>query len=247
MTLEADRLRLLYELSRKLATFTDLDDLLQFVTRRTRELLEAEGCAVLLHDRTTDELYFPIASQHGSSGATAERIQAIRFPASQGVAGWALARGEAIGIADVRKDEHFYRGVDALTGTDTRAVLYAPLRGEGGILGLVSVVNPAVGVGEEHVQFLDAIAADIVVAFDRTASHARVRDEARAARWAARVAGACLLGLGVALILGSVVASAAVALPWGRLLMRPVVWVGAAVTAMGAILIRAMRARPKGR
>ena len=103
MTLEAERLRLLYELSRKLATFTDLDELLQFVTRRTRELLEAEGCAVLLHDRTTDELYFPIASQRASSRATAERIQTVRFPASLGIAGWALARGESIGIADAGK------------------------------------------------------------------------------------------------------------------------------------------------
>jgi len=247
MTLETERLRLLYELSRKLATFTDLDELLQFVTRRTQELLEAEGCAVLLHDRKTDELYFPIASQRASSRATAERIQTVRFPASQGVAGWALARGESIAIADVGKDERFYRGVDALTGIATRAIMYAPLRGDGGIRGLVSVVNPAVGVGEEHLQFLDAIAADIVVAFERTASHARARDEAREARWAGRLGGACLLGLGVALVLGGVVANAAVALPWGTLLSRPEVWIGAAMATMGAILIRAMRARPEGR
>jgi hypothetical protein len=50
------------------------------------------------------------------------------------------------------------------------------------------------------------------------------------------VAGASLLGLGVALVLGGVVANAAVALPWGTLLSRPTVWVGAAVAAMGAIL-----------
>lgn len=244
MTLETERLRLLYELSRKLATFTDLDELLQFVTRRTQELLEAEGCAVLLHDRKTDELYFPIASQRASSRATAERIQTVRFPASQGVAGWALARGESIAIADVAKDERFYRGVDAMTGIATGALMYAPLRGDGGIRGLVSVVNPAVGVGDEHLQFLDAIAADIAVAFERTASHARARDEAREARWAGRVAGACLLVLGVALVLGGVLANAAVALPWGRLLSRPEVWVGVAVAAMGAILLRAIRARP---
>ena len=124
--------------------------------------------------------------------------------------------------------------------------MYAPLRGAGGIRGLLSVVNPAVGVGEEHLQFLNAIAADIVVAYERTASHAQARDEAREARWAGQVAGACLLALGVALVLGCVLANAAVALPWGTLLSRPAVWVGVAVGAIGAILIRMMRVRTQG-
>ena len=241
MTSEVERLRLLYDLGRRLATFTDLDELLHFATQRTRELLEAEGCAVLLHDPDTDELYFPVASQRAASTASAERLQAIRFPAKQGVAGWVLAHGESVGIADVAKDPRFYRGVDQSTGLATQSIIYAPLRGADGVRGLVSVVNPGVGVGDDYVQFLDAIAADIVVAFERTAQHARARVEAHEARWAGRVAGMCLLGLGGALALGGAFANAAVGLPWTDLLERPVVWVGGALAVMGLLLMRIMR------
>ena len=59
----SERLRVLYEITRKLATFTDLDDLLRYATRRARELFEAEGCALLLLDPEKNEFYFPIASQ----------------------------------------------------------------------------------------------------------------------------------------------------------------------------------------
>src|SRR5439155_680811 len=47
---EDDRLHLLYEVTRRLATFTDLDELLRYATGRARELLDAEGAAVMLLD-----------------------------------------------------------------------------------------------------------------------------------------------------------------------------------------------------
>src|SRR5262245_14867487 len=90
MAFDGERLQLLYELSRRLAAFTDLDDLLRFATARTRVLLGAEGCAILLHDRSTNELYFPVSSQRSLATVAADPLREIRFPATRGIAGAVL-------------------------------------------------------------------------------------------------------------------------------------------------------------
>ena len=84
---EDDRLHLLYEVTRRLATFTDLDELLRYATGRTRELLDAEGSAVLLLDPARREFNFGVASQSEAHRATSARLLEIRFPAHLGVAG----------------------------------------------------------------------------------------------------------------------------------------------------------------
>ena len=53
----ADRLEVLCELNRRLATFTDLDELLRYATRRARELFDADGCALSWFDRGRRKLY----------------------------------------------------------------------------------------------------------------------------------------------------------------------------------------------
>ena len=112
----SERLHALYELNRRLATFTDLEDLLRHATQRARELLHAEGCALLLFDPARRELHFPVASQAESRRASEPRLAEIRFPADRGIAGWVLARGEAVCVADVTRDARFYSGVDQIIG-----------------------------------------------------------------------------------------------------------------------------------
>jgi GAF domain-containing protein len=60
--ISTEQLRLLYEVSRSLHGLIDLDDLLPFVVNKTKELLGAEGCSVILLDETGRELYFPYVS-----------------------------------------------------------------------------------------------------------------------------------------------------------------------------------------
>jgi GAF domain-containing protein len=241
MPTETERLQLLYELNRKLAAFTDLDELLHFATRHVRELFEAEGCSLLLHDPATDELYFPVESQRASSAAAGERLRDIRFPASEGIAGWVLAHLEAIAVDDVARDPRFYPGVDATTGVATRSLLCAPLRGTRDVRGVACVVNPASGVGPDDVRFLDAIADELVVAFDRAALLARLKDDARQARWAGRLAGLGLVGFGLVLVVGTAFRHAARALPIAEVVWRLEFWLGAALAVVGGLLLRANR------
>jgi sigma-B regulation protein RsbU (phosphoserine phosphatase) len=245
MTTEApERLRLLYDLSRRLATFNELDDVLRHATSGLRTLFDAEGSAVLLLDPETRELRFPVASQREGCEATAAALAEVRFPAGKGLAGWVLEHGEAVAVDDVATDPRFYRGVDETTGATTRTLLAAPMRTEGPSIGVVEVINPAPGrAGHEDVEFLDAVANDIAVAYAKAELHDRLRQEAATLRSLARLAGMVLTAAGVLMVGGASFAVLARALPVGAMLVRPGLWAGVVCVVAGMAVLGSARAR----
>src|SRR5262245_23341060 len=84
MTTSGDRLELLYDVARRVSTFSNLDGLLRYATQRTRELLEAECCSVLLLDDTGKRLYFPVASQAASGRPAPAEPEDLIFPSDRG-------------------------------------------------------------------------------------------------------------------------------------------------------------------
>src|SRR5262249_20076302 len=153
-----------------------------YATNRARELFEAEGCALLLIDQDAGEFRFPIASQSAtSSGTVQRRLKEVRFPITQGVAGWVHANGKAVVIAGAQDDERFFRGVDKMTGMTTRRMLAAPLRTSGGAIGVIEVINPR-AIGDGDLVFLEALGSDVAIAHERAAFSAALRAEATGLR-----------------------------------------------------------------
>src|SRR5262249_46728680 len=137
--LDPARLRLLYELGCLFAARTELDELSALVIAKCREVMDAEGAAILLLDPERHELYFPYAA--GQDAEATRRLAALGFPADRGVAGAVLQSGRSLRIDDVSSDPRFYGGVDQRTGLTTRALLSAPLTGPQGTIGVVQVLN----------------------------------------------------------------------------------------------------------
>lgn len=240
----SERLRLLYDLSRRLATFDDLDAVLRHATIELRTMFGAEGSAVLIVDPKTHELRFPVSSMREGSEATTAELAEVRFPAGQGLAGWVLQHGEALAVDDVAADPRHYRGVDEHTGATTRSLLVAPMRTEGPSIGVVEVMNPAAGrTGPEDVEFLDAIASDIAVAYAKAALHERLRQEAATLRSLVRLIGLVLLVLGVVVAGGTAFAVAARALPISRVVVQPQFLAGLVGVIAGVLVLRAVPPR----
>jgi GAF domain-containing protein len=166
VTTPSTQLRVLADVSRSLATFNDLDELVHFATRRTRELFDAEGCAILLLDDQRREFCFPVASQREAGTVSAAELAEIRFPADRGIAGWVLTHDEGALVSDTAADERFYSEIDRRTAVHTRALLCAPLRTRGGNIGVIEVVNPGPGrLQQSDLEFLDILASEIGVGF----------------------------------------------------------------------------------
>jgi transcriptional regulator with GAF, ATPase, and Fis domain len=156
--------RLIYELGNAFASQLELDPLLELVTHKCREVLEAEGAAILLLDPRGQELYFPYLADLDPE--VARRLAGLRFSALQGIAGEALRSGRALKIDDVSREEHFYSLVDRHTGLTTRSILAAPLIFAGTRLGVVEVVNSLRGsaFGDDDLMLLESLANSIALA-----------------------------------------------------------------------------------
>ena len=247
MALDGERVELLYAVTRSLATFDDVDELVRFATRRLREVFGADGCAILLLDEKRGEFCFPVASQRAGVAASASTLSDVRFPADQGIAGAVLAGGEAILVNDAQSDPRFYAGVDHKTGVTTHTLLAAPLRSARGAVGVIEVVNPSASpVGADDLAFLNALASDVAVAYEKARLYARLGEEVAIMRWLARLAGAGLMGIGALLAGAAVFATLARALPLNTVLAHPALYGGLLVVGLGAVLLRATRrvARP---
>jgi GAF domain-containing protein len=236
------RLRLLLDLSRRLATFNELDDVLRHATSGLREMFDADGAAVLVHDESTNELCFPVASQREGTKIPAAKLAELRFPADQGVAGWVLKHGEAIVVTDVANDPRFYRGIDQATGATTQMLLAAPMRTEGPSIGVVEVMNPRAGsTGADDLEFLDAVASDIAVAYAKADLLDRMREEAATLRRLTRLVGVALIVAGVLLAGFAVFAGFARALPLGAVLTNPGTIAGLVAVAGGVGVLSVVR------
>ena len=233
----SSQLHLLADVSRSLATFTDLDELVQFATQRTRELFEAEGCALLLLDASRREFCFPVASQR-QAGASAATLAEIRFPADRGIAGWVLSHDEGALVPDTASDPRFYDAVDRQTTMRTRALLCAPLRTRRGNIGVLEVVNPgAAHLEAADLEFLDILASEIGVAYEKAALYRELEHEVLNLRGFCRTAGVTLSVIGVLFAAAATLYHRARVLPWDELPTRRGMLVGALCLVIGVTLI----------
>ncbi len=177
---DAARLRLLYELGCAFAARLDLGELTALVLEKCREVLDAEAASILLHDPTTDELYFPYVADENAE--VTRRLAAIRFPADRGIAGQVLRSGASVRIDDTAADARFYGGVDQRTGRVTRNLLCAPLQCRQGTIGVVQVINRRgnAAFGADDLRFLDALAGSIAVAIENARFYAQLKEQVAA-------------------------------------------------------------------
>jgi signal transduction histidine kinase len=170
-----ERASLLYELGCAFAERIELDELIPLVMAKCRDVLDAEGAAVLLLDARSNELYFPYVS--GEDASAEAQLRQLRFPADRGIAGAVLQTGESIRVDDAASDPRFYRGVDRRTQVTTRALLSVPLTCRQGTIGVMQVLNPRSGgcFSDEDLAFLEALGGSVAVAIENARLYADLK------------------------------------------------------------------------
>ena len=164
---------------------------MHFATQRTRELFEAEGCALLLLDEARGEFCFPVSSQR-QSGASAETLAEIRFPADRGIAGWVLSHDESALVPDTASDARFYDAVDRKTTMRTRSPCVAALRTRTGNIGVIEIVNPGADTSSPPTLSSSTFASEIGVAYEKAVLYRALAREVLDLRGFCRTAGVAL-------------------------------------------------------
>ena len=131
-------LELLLEVTRRMASYGTLDQVLQALVEMTTTELNAERGSLFLNDPDTNELYSRVAQGN---------IQReIRILNTSGVAGYVYTAGEALIIADAYADDRFNRSIDEQTGFTTHNILCVPIRTvKGEIIGVAQTLNKRSG------------------------------------------------------------------------------------------------------
>jgi len=175
---DVSRVRLLHEVGCARAARLELDELIPLVVAKCREVLDAEGAAVLLLDPDRGELHFPYVAEEDPE--VAESLGSVRFPADRGIAGRVLQSGEAIRVDDVSTDPRFYPNVDRHTGLTTRSLLSVPLSSRHGPIGLIEVVNRRDGssFSDADLALLSSLAGSVAVALENARLWAQLKDSA---------------------------------------------------------------------
>jgi adenylate cyclase len=138
---ERGRLKLveiLLDVSRKMAAFDTLDEVLNSLVEMTSAELDAERGSLFLNDPDTNELYSRVAQGNIR--------REIRLLNSSGIAGSVFTTGKSLIIQDAYSDPRFNRSVDEQTGFVTRSILCVPIRTvKGNIIGVAQTLNKRKG------------------------------------------------------------------------------------------------------
>ncbi|MRW88752.1 GAF domain-containing protein [Duganella sp. FT80W] len=145
------QVELLLEVSRRMAAYDTLDEILIALVEVTTEELNAERGTLFLNDAETGELFSRVAQGQGQ--------REIRILNHSGIAGHVFSTGESLMIADAYADPRFNRSIDEQTGFVTRNILCVPIRTvKGEIIGVSQTLNKRRGkFSRADLQLLEAL------------------------------------------------------------------------------------------
>ena len=156
---DAQSLRHILEVTRKLAAPFDLDTMLSEVVDAAREVLRADRATVFLYDEQGNELVVRVGTG----------LDHIRIPANKGIVGESAQTRQVINVPDCYADERFNRAIDKQTGYRSRCMLTIPLIGyEESLVGVLQILNKNEGVFDDRDEFVAlALAAQAAVVLHR--------------------------------------------------------------------------------
>ena len=129
---------LLLHISRTIAVFETLDEILATMFELTTRELRADRGTIFLNDPGTNELYSRVAQGNFN--------REIRIQNNSGVAGQVFTTGKAIIVHDAYKNADFNRAIDESTGFITKTILCVPIRTvKGEIIGVAQALNKKKG------------------------------------------------------------------------------------------------------
>jgi signal transduction histidine kinase len=160
-----------YEELRKLQLVTEaalssrgLEELLDELLIRTRDILEADTCAILLLDVETDELV-----ARAAKGIEEEVEAGVRIPVGKGFAGRIAALRHTVAIEDV---DHADVLNPILRQKGVKSLLGAPLMSRGRVLGVIHVgtLTPRIFT-EDETELLELVAERAAQGLERAIVH----------------------------------------------------------------------------
>jgi signal transduction histidine kinase/transcriptional regulator with GAF, ATPase, and Fis domain len=172
------QLATLNQIGRTLTSSLDPERVPALIIEQVTDLLNVEEGSLLLADQDTGDLVFAY-----TTGPFGQQLLGQRIPRGAGLAGYVFEQGQSVIVNDAQRDERFDNSTDKTSGFVTRAILAVPLRGVGGVHGVIEALNRRDGgqFTPDDQQLLEALADQAVIALENARRFAQV-DQALARR-----------------------------------------------------------------
>ncbi len=126
------------EVSKTLTSSLDLSAVLRTIMKKTKNLIRAEACSILLVDDETGDLIFEKSSTKKDRG---KRIKRERIKPGEGIAGWVAQEQVPVIVPDVSKDPRFNPRSSVESDFRAKSIMCVPMKNKDNILGVLEIVN----------------------------------------------------------------------------------------------------------
>jgi signal transduction histidine kinase len=164
-----ERLKLLYDVSNTLHSSLDAQEALQLIVGEAVRLTRATSGSVALLNPTSHAL--TIEAAHGLPDDALD----LEMPVSIGLTGWVASHGQAVRVADVRKDKRY-----VAVRPEVRSELAVPLQVNGEVRGVINVDSDREDAfTEEDELLLKELAGQAARVIQHTWLYEKIRFKAR--------------------------------------------------------------------
>jgi len=149
----------LYRVGGKLMRTLNMDQLLGEILEVLERSFGYLGCAVLLVDEATEELYIK-----ASRGYPPEMVKRTRIKiGKEGITGWVAAHKVPLNVPDVAEDPRYVEGVKG-----TRSEMAVPMLSGEKVIGVLDAQSPKVNAfNEDDLRILSSVAAQATIAIEK--------------------------------------------------------------------------------
>jgi len=163
------------KISTALPEYPELGQLMNYLSKEIKTLLNTEGAIVLLYDEMKNEVFFLGAAYDDSD--TEKRVKEVRFPLNEVAAGKVVKSGKPIIINDHAECAK-YPQRDEKLGYKTKNLAVAPIKSEERIIGTLVALNKKKGLFKESdIELLEMIAGTVAISIE----NARFSEEVKKA------------------------------------------------------------------
>ncbi len=122
----------------------NLEEVIQQILEQINQALQVEVVSLALIDAQHEILEFRAAA-----GFPGNNIIGMRQSISQGIAGWVAREGKGVIVPDAYSDPRFLDSIDKELKFKTQAIVCAPIRAKGQVIGILEAINPKDGVFDQ--------------------------------------------------------------------------------------------------
>jgi len=167
---------MMLRVSMALPEYTDLEDLLDYISDEVKRQLNTQGALVILLDEVKRSFFFLGAAYDDTT--TKNRIKGFRFSIDDLASGEVIKTGKPIIVNDTSGDSDLYPKRDKTFGYRFENYALVPIKSSDRIIGVLAAFNKIQGLfGENDVDLLTMIAGTVALSIE----NARFSDELKKA------------------------------------------------------------------